>query len=252
MNYVTTFPKVGQMTSPELSGSVLPRSRHVALAAPRSFRAGVERAISIVEHVLDVHGPPMYVRRQIVHNVNEVTPQVHARAVAVVISTAGEVAGIEVADPRRVSYLTQTTLAVDETRRGRGRAHRPLRGREQSLGRGHLLRRDQPAGRRARPHSGRAVRPGARLVNPANSQHLVELAERLGVPARLIDGAADLRAEWLADVSTVGVTAGASAPPALVDEVVAALRRLGSVTVEERVTAVENIHFNPPAIGEPR
>jgi 4-hydroxy-3-methylbut-2-enyl diphosphate reductase len=83
-------------------------------------------------------------------------------------------------------------------------------------------------------------------ANSSNSVRLVELAQRNGTPAYLIDDVSDIRPEWLADAEVVGVTAGASAPPALVDEVVATL---APAMVEERVTARETIHFTlPPAV----
>ena len=86
-------------------------------------------------------------------------------------------------------------------------------------------------------------------ANSSNSQRLVELARRNGTPAHLIDDAADIRAEWLADVSVVGLTAGASAPPPLVDEVIHVLRGLGPVTVTEREVAQETVQFLlPPSV----
>jgi 4-hydroxy-3-methylbut-2-enyl diphosphate reductase len=294
----------------------------------------VERAIGIVERVLDVYGPPVYVRRQIVHNVHVVaalaergavfvdevdqvpagapvvfsahgvSPEVHRQArrrglrvvdatcplvskvhaevrraarrgdtvvlvghpgheeiqgtrgeaseATVVISTADEVAGLDVADPARVSYLTQTTLAVDETEdvvatlTARFPAARGPSGGDIC----YAATNRQAAVRALTDDTELVLVLGS--ANSANSRRLVELAERLGVPAHLIDGPADLREEWFAGVTSVGVTAGASAPPALVDDVVAALRRLGPVTVTERVTAVEDVHFTPPPIGDPR
>ena len=85
-------------------------------------------------------------------------------------------------------------------------------------------------------------------TNSSNSVRLVELARRGGTPAYLIDDAGDIRPEWLDGVRTVGLTAGASAPPRLVDEVVAAL---GPVTVLERETATESIRFTLPAAVRP-
>ena len=83
-------------------------------------------------------------------------------------------------------------------------------------------------------------------ANSSNSRRLVETAERAGKPAYLIDGPEDIELGWLAGVSTIGLTAGASAPPAVVDEIVAALRGLGPVEVTERVIATENIRFGLP------
>lgn len=298
----------------------------VLLAAPRSFCAGVERAIDIVEHALAHRGRPVYVRKQIVHNAHvvadlesrgavfvdelaEVPPgatvvfsahgvapavrteaaqreldvidatcplvtKVHNEArrfaargdTVLLIGHAGheEVDGtlgeapehtilvedvaqarsVTVPDPARVSYLTQTTLAVDET--------------EEILAvlRSRFPRLRGPASddicyattNRQRALS--TVAEDADLVlvvgsaNSSNSVRLVELARRGGTPAYLIDDATEIRPEWLEGVGTVGVTAGASAPPRLVAEVVAAL---GPVTVLERETATESIRFTLPS-----
>jgi 4-hydroxy-3-methylbut-2-en-1-yl diphosphate reductase len=85
-------------------------------------------------------------------------------------------------------------------------------------------------------------------VNSSNSVRLVELARRLGARAHLVEDADHVDPRWLDGARVVGVTAGASAPPALVDDVVAALRRLGSVRVEERGTVVEDVRFTPPPL----
>jgi 4-hydroxy-3-methylbut-2-enyl diphosphate reductase len=86
-------------------------------------------------------------------------------------------------------------------------------------------------------------------ANSSNSLRLVEVARRLGRPAHLIDDAGDVRPQWLAGVRTIGLTAGASAPPHLVDEVVSALAGLGPVTVTEHRTSEETITFVlPPAL----
>ena len=74
----------------------------------------------------------------------------------------------------------------------------------------------------------------------------VETAERAGTPAHLIDGPSDIQLGWLEGVSTIGLTAGASAPPAVVDDIIAALSGLGPVEVTERVITTENIRFSLP------
>jgi 4-hydroxy-3-methylbut-2-enyl diphosphate reductase len=74
----------------------------------------------------------------------------------------------------------------------------------------------------------------------------VETAERAGTPAHLIDGPEDIQLGWLAGVSTIGLTAGASAPPAVVSEIIDALSGLGPVDVGERVTTTESIRFSLP------
>jgi 4-hydroxy-3-methylbut-2-en-1-yl diphosphate reductase len=298
----------------------------VLLAAPRSFCAGVKRAVEIVERALAQRGRPVYVRKQIVHNahvvadleargavfvedLDEVPPgatvvfsahgvspavrtragqralrvidatcplvtKVHAEArrfaargdTVLLIGHDGheEVEGtlgeepahtllvqevadawtVEVADPERVSYLTQTTLAVDETEE----IIAVLKARFPAL-RGPASD-DICYATTNRQRALAAVTAEADVVfvvgsaNSSNSVRLVELARRGGTPAYLIDDAAGIRPEWLAGVGVVGLTAGASAPPGLVDEVVAAL---GPVTVIERETATESIRFTLPA-----
>ncbi|GAA2087616.1 4-hydroxy-3-methylbut-2-enyl diphosphate reductase [Actinomadura alba] len=300
--------------------------RRVLLAAPRSFCAGVDRAIEIVVRALERHGPPVYVRKQIVHNrhvveeleqqgaifVEELTEvpagavtifsahgvgpavredaarrglqvidatcplvaKVHAEArrfaargdLVVLIGhagheevegTLGEIPGrgvlVENVDDvatlpgdRRIAYLMQTTLAADEA--------------------GHIaaaIRRRFPdaEGPRTddicyattnRQRAVQAVAGGADLVlvvgsaNSSNSRRLAEVAAREGTVAHLIDGPSDIALDWLAGARTVGLTAGASAPPWLVDAVVAELRGLGPVTIEENPVAEETISFTLP------
>ncbi|AUG75643.1 4-hydroxy-3-methylbut-2-enyl diphosphate reductase [Kitasatospora sp. MMS16-BH015] len=301
------------------------------LAAPRSFCAGVERAIDAVERLLDAPGraAPVYVRKQIVHNthvvadlaargtvfVEELTevpegatvifsahgvsPEVRAQAAAksltvvdatcplvtkvhseakrfaargdtvvlighagheeiegtlgeapeqaLLVATAEEARALTVPDEARVSYLTQTTLALDETEEVVG----ALRERFPLL--------QGPAGADIcyattnRQLAVEAVAERAELVlvvgsaNSSNSVRMVEVARRHGVPAHLVEDAGAIDPAWLTGVRTVGLSAGASAPPALVTEVVEALRRLGPVTLEEHTTTVESVVFAPPA-----
>jgi 4-hydroxy-3-methylbut-2-enyl diphosphate reductase len=302
--------------------------RRVLLAGPRSFCAGVERAIEIVEKILDQHGPPVYVRRQIVHNTHVVAglerrgavfvdeldevpdgarvvfsahgvspavraeaerrrlatvdatcplvSKVHAEArrfaadgylVALIghagheevegtlgeapesmalVETVEDVARLRPPDPGKVAYLMQTTLAVDE-----------------AADVAAALRERFPAARAPgsddicyattnRQQAVRAVAAESDLVlvagsaNSSNSVRLVETARRAGTPAYLIDGPSDIELGWLAGVSTVGLTAGASAPPAVVEQIITALSGLGPVEVAERVITTENIRFSLP------
>ena len=83
-------------------------------------------------------------------------------------------------------------------------------------------------------------------ANSSNSVRLVERSVRAGTPAHLIDGATDIDLDWLPGVSVVGLTAGASAPPAVVSEIIEALSGLGKVTVTERVTTTESVQFGLP------
>ena len=302
--------------------------RQVLLAGPRSFCAGVERAIEIVERALDQKGGPVYVRKQIVHNshvvagleergaifVDElsevpdgasvvfsahgVSPavrdeadsrglttvdatcplvaKVHAEArrfasdgylVALIghegheevegtlgeapdslalVQTAADVGALQPPDPAKVAYLMQTTLAADE-----------------AADIAEALRERFPAARAPgsddicyattnRQRAARAVAAEADLVlvagsaNSSNSVRLVETAQRAGTTAYLIDGPSDIELSWLAGVSTIGLTAGASAPPAVVQDIITALRGLGTVEVSERVITTENIRFSLP------
>ncbi|MFI6095744.1 4-hydroxy-3-methylbut-2-enyl diphosphate reductase [Lentzea sp. NPDC051213] len=303
--------------------------RRVLLASPRSFCAGVERAIEVVERLLDEHGGRVYVRKQIVHNkhvvaeleargavfVDEldevpngavtvfsahgVSPavradaahrlldvvdatcplvtKVHAEALryvargdtVVLIGHAGheEVEGtlgeapdrivlvetpedaerLVVEDPERVSYVTQTTLSVEETTEVSDALRRNLpavrgQGVEDIC---YATTNRQEALRAVATQSDLVLVVGSR--NSSNSLRLVELAERLGTPAHLIDDAGDIRPEWLAGVTSVGLSAGASAPPQLVHDVVSALAGLGPVTVTEHEHTREDISFQLPS-----
>ncbi|WP_433004544.1 4-hydroxy-3-methylbut-2-enyl diphosphate reductase [Kribbella sp. CA-294648] len=304
-------------------------TRTILLASPRSFCAGVERAIEVVEQLLERRGRPVYVRKQIVHNAHVVAElesrgavfvdeldavpegatvvfsahgvspavrdeadrrgldvidatcplvtKVHAEARryagrgdtvvlighagheevegtmgealdrTVLVETVEDVARLEVEDPSRVSYLTQTTLAVDETTaildalRNKFGA---LRGPEAA---------DICYATTNRQEALAAIADESDLVlvvgstNSSNSRRLVELALKRGTPAHLIDDATDIDAHWLDGVRVIGLTAGASAPPRLVDEVVDWVRGFGPVEVVERELTRETIHFTLPS-----
>ncbi|MEU4443418.1 4-hydroxy-3-methylbut-2-enyl diphosphate reductase [Actinosynnema sp. NPDC050801] len=303
----------------------------VLLASPRSFCAGVERAIEIVDRLLDQRGGPVHVRKQIVHNTHVVAEleargavfvdeldavpdgavvvfsahgvspavreeaarrglevvdascplvtKVHAEAKRyaargdtvvlighagheevegtlgeapeqmVLVETIADVAALEVPDPTRVSYLTQTTLAVDET----AEVLAALREKFPAL-RGPSAA-DICYATTNRQDAVREIAQEADLVlvvgseNSSNSVRLVETARRTGTRAHLVDDASDIRAEWLDGARVVGVSAGASAPPRLVDEVVEAL---GAWDVQVRETARETIQFTLPTAIRPR
>jgi 4-hydroxy-3-methylbut-2-enyl diphosphate reductase len=83
-------------------------------------------------------------------------------------------------------------------------------------------------------------------ANSSNSRRLVEVAERAGTPSYLLDDATQILPEWIKDADRVGITAGASAPPHLVDEVIGTLAALGPVDVTERTVAREGIRFSLP------
>jgi len=304
------------------------RERTVLLAGPRSFCAGVERAIEIVERALELRGAPVYVRKQIVHNTRVVSDleqrgavfvdeldevpdgatvvfsahgvspavrsaaagrglsvidatcplvsKVHAEArrfaregytVALIghagheevegtlgeapgstmlVQTVDDVASLSPADPAKVSYLMQTTLAIDEAADVAG-ALRERFPQMRAPGSDDICYATTN-----RQAAVRAVAADADLVlvagskNSSNSVRLVERSQRAGTPAHLIDGASDIELSWLSGVSVVGLTAGASAPPAVVSEIITALSGLGTVTVTERVTTTESVQFGLP------
>ena len=302
--------------------------RRVLLAGPRSFCAGVERAIEIVERALERQGEPIYVRKQIVHNTRVVgdlesrgavfvdeldqvpdgatvvfsahgvspavrqdasrrglavidatcplVSKVHAEArrfaadgysvalighagheevegtlgeapsSTVLVQTPEDVAALRPRDGERVAYLMQTTLSLDEAAQVSG----ALRERFPAVrGPGsddicYATTNRQVAVRAVAAESDLVLVAGS--ANSSNSVRLVEACERNGTPAHLIDSAADIELGWLTGVSTVGLTAGASAPPAVVEEIISALAGLGPLSVSERVTTTESIRFGLP------
>jgi 4-hydroxy-3-methylbut-2-en-1-yl diphosphate reductase len=302
--------------------------RTVVLAAPRSFCAGVERAIEVVERALEKRGRPVYVRRQIVHNahvvrrlsdlgavfvdeVEQVPPgatvvlaahgvapavraaardrdldvidatcplvaKVHtevkryaargetvflighgdheevegtvgeAPANVIVVEDVAAAGRVSAPDHGRVAYAMQTTLAVDEAERIAG----VLRDRFPALA--GPRREDICYATTNRQQAVRAIARESDLVlvvgsaNSSNSLRLVEVARREGVAAHLVEDAGEVDLAWLAGVGTVGITAGASAPPHLVDDVVAGLAGLGPVTAREVSVGAEDIQFTLP------
>jgi 4-hydroxy-3-methylbut-2-enyl diphosphate reductase len=325
---------IAALRSLRLAGPALTRwaaacgPRQVLLAGPRSFCAGVERAIEIVERVLDRHGPPVYVRKQIVHNkvvvtdlegrgaifVDEldevpdgaivvfsahgVSPEVRQKASArgleaidatcplvskvhaearrfaaegyqvafighagheevegtlgeapgamTLVETVDDVARLKPQDPGRLAYLMQTTLSADEAG---GITDALLERFPAARGPGsddicYATTNRQLAVRAIAAESDIVLVAGS--ANSSNSKRLVETAERAGTPSYLIDGPEDIQLDWLAGASVVGLTAGASAPPAVVGQIIDVLGGLGQVEVSERVVATESIRFGLP------
>ena len=164
------------------------------------------------------------------------------------VQTVEDVARLQVADPDKLAYITQTTLSVDDTR-----------GIIAAL----MTRFPTIVGPDVRDicyatqNRQQAVRELARAVdmilvvgsrNSSNSNRLREIGEELGKPAYLIDDADALRPEWFAGVESVGLTAGASAPETLVQGVLAGLRRFGGEIEISTLTGVEeNVRFRFPA-----
>jgi 4-hydroxy-3-methylbut-2-enyl diphosphate reductase len=302
--------------------------RHdVVLAAPRSFCAGVERAIEIVERAIERFGSPVYVRRQIVHNSHVVADlegkgaifveeldEVPAGAVVVlaahgvspkvrdeaarrgdlsvidatcplvtkvhhearrfaaqdyqivlighegheeIAGTLGEapmalverpqdVAALDIDPGAPVAYLTQTTLATDET----AEIVAALRDRFPDLHGPNSNDICYATQNRQDAVRGMVGRCDLLLVvgsaNSSNTARLVEVARREGCRTELIEDETQLRLSWFDGVTTVGITAGASAPEFLVQRVIDSLSDLGPVAVTEHRTTEENAHFSLP------
>jgi 4-hydroxy-3-methylbut-2-enyl diphosphate reductase len=301
----------------------------VLLATPRSFCAGVERAIATVERALERFGAPVYVRRQIVHNgyvvkaleakgavfvqeLDEVPPcacvvlaahgvsatvrdeasqrgdllvidatcplvsKVHKEVVRFtsqdysvvlighanheeVVGTMGEAPGkihlvesledvdaLELEPGARVAYLTQTTLATDET----ASIVSALRSRFSHLtgppGEDicYATQNRQDALRALVEHCDLLLVIGS--SNSSNSNRLVEVARREGCRAELVEDETVINLGWLEDAEVVGITAGASAPESLVQRAVSTLQLLGPVEVREVQTADEAVSFALP------
>jgi 4-hydroxy-3-methylbut-2-enyl diphosphate reductase len=317
------------LSCPAESGGGRQPPGRVLLACPHGWCAGVDRAVTAVEQALERYGPPVYVRRQIVHNTDVVTslqhrgvifvdevsqvpdgaitvfpahgvaPAVRAEAASrqlptidatcplvtkvhnearrlaagdydivligqrghdEVIGTTGQapahmhlvsspddVPHLRVRDPAKVAWLSQTTLSVDET----AAVVAKLRGRFASL-------LDPPSddicyAAQNRQLAVKAIAGDCDLVlvvgsaNSHNSARLVQVALVAGArAARLIDAAADIDPQWLHGVSTVGVSAGASAPLAAVNGVLAWLAERGFSDLREVRSAQEHRRFALP------
>ncbi len=308
-------------------------SKTLLLLKPRGFCAGVVRAIDIVRIALEAFGPPIYVRKEIVHNrfvveelqgkgaifvdsVDEVpngerviysahgvspevrdasktrglrvidatcplVTKVHVEAVKFakegyslilighrdhdeVIGTLGEaplvtqvvgspeeVESLLLPDPTRVAYLTQTTLSLDETKD----IIEALRKRFPHI-KGPAAQ-DICYATENRQVAVKHVASEADLLlvvgsdNSSNSKRLVEVARSLGTSAHLIDSYKNIEPGWLENVSKIALTAGASAPECLVEEVVKFLRTRGFDDVQEVEVMPENVRFGlPPEIVE--
>jgi 4-hydroxy-3-methylbut-2-enyl diphosphate reductase len=156
------------------------------------------------------------------------------------------VADIQVHDPTRVAYVTQTTLSMDDTEEvvAALRARFPqLQGPRKS---------DICYATQNRQDAVKALARRCDLIlvvgstNSSNSNRLRELAAKEEKPAYLIDNADDIQTEWLSGVSRVGVTAGASAPEVLVDDVLARLKAGGAMAIEEQEGIREQVVFALP------
>ncbi|MEV7417374.1 4-hydroxy-3-methylbut-2-enyl diphosphate reductase [Streptomyces sp. NPDC089919] len=304
-------------------------AKRVVLAEPRGFCAGVRRAIGIVERALDLHGAPVYVRKEIVHNhhvvaelaargavfvdseeevpegavcvfsAHGVSPavrssaadrrlevidatcplvaKVHQQAVryarhertillvghadheevegtrgeaperTIVVETEEDVARLELADDAPVGYLTQTTLSFDETARVVDALKRrfPQLAGPQGDDICYASQNRQNAVKELARTNDLVLVVGSH--NSSNSIRMVEVARDHGARAHLVPDPDRLDESWLADVRSVGVSSGASAPEFLVRRLVERLAELGYGDVEVASGAVEDVVFAMPA-----
>jgi 4-hydroxy-3-methylbut-2-enyl diphosphate reductase len=300
----------------------------VLLANPRGFCAGVERAISIVERALELHGAPIYVRHEVVHNkfvvddlrakgavfVEELdqvpagstvifsahgvsqairreaedrglkvfdatcplVTKVHVevakmreqgRGIVMIghrghpevegtmgqatrgmylVETVDDAKRLEVEDPRRLAYVTQTTLSVDDA----AAIVASLKQRFPDIV--GPKKDDICYATQNRQDAVKFMAPQCDLVivvgspNSSNSNRLREVADTLGVEAHMIDRADELRPEWLQGRKRIGVSAGASAPEVLVQDVIARLQALGAKRVAQLKGKEEGVTFPLP------
>ncbi|MBM2623748.1 4-hydroxy-3-methylbut-2-enyl diphosphate reductase [Actinoplanes sp. LDG1-06] len=305
------------------------RPKTVILAEPRGFCAGVRRAILIVEEALARYGPPVYVRKEIVHNhyvvrslrsrgvvfvdsedevpegavcvfsAHGVSPAVrgnaagrkldvidatcplvskvhqearrhvrddktillighadheevegtfgHAPDRTIIVDSVEAVAGLTLPADTPVGYLTQTTLSLDET----SGIVAALNERFPALtgpAKGDICYASQNRQNAVKAIAGRSdlvLVVGSR--NSSNSIRMVEVAEGVGTTAYLVPDVTELREQWLADASVIGVSAGASAPEILVEQLLDRLAEHGWTTVELESTATENVIFGLPS-----
>jgi len=162
------------------------------------------------------------------------------------VETPEDVAGLNVADPTKLAYVTQTTLSVDDA----SRVVAALRARFPEI-RGpkkddicYATQNRQDAVKTLTAQCDAVIVVGS--PNSSNSNRLREVAAKAGTPAYMVDNAGQLRAEWLDGKAQVGVTAGASAPEVLVEGVIARLRELGADHVVALDGVAENVNFPLP------
>ena len=162
------------------------------------------------------------------------------------IETVGDVARLAVKNPERLAYVTQTTLSVDDAAQivAALRARFPgIRGpkRDDIC---YATQNRQDAVKFMAPRCDVVIVVGS--PNSSNSNRLREVAQHMGIEAYLVDNAADIRPEWIAGKSRVGVTAGASAPEALINRLIERLRELGAKSVRPLEGVTEDVVFSLP------
>ena len=162
------------------------------------------------------------------------------------VETLQDVARLAVGDPARLCYVTQTTLSVDDA----AQIVAALRARFPAI-RGpkrddicYATQNRQDAVKFMAPRCDVVIVVGS--PNSSNSNRLREVAQKMGVEAYMVDSAADLKPEWLAGKPRVGVTAGASAPELLVNQLIERLRQLGARSVRPLEGAAEHVVFTLP------
>jgi 4-hydroxy-3-methylbut-2-enyl diphosphate reductase len=162
------------------------------------------------------------------------------------VEDEADVAALEVRDPQRLAFVTQTTLSMDDTSKviDALRARFPAIGGPRKDDICYATQNRQDAVKQLAAECDVVLVVGS--PNSSNSNRLRELAERIGTPAYLIDGAEDLRQEWFADVQHIGITAGASAPEVLVQGVIRQLGEWGASNARELQGRPENVVFSMP------
>jgi 4-hydroxy-3-methylbut-2-enyl diphosphate reductase len=308
---------------------------NLLLANPRGFCAGVDRAIEIVERALALHGAPIYVRHEVVHNkfvveglrakgaifIEELTDvpansilifsahgvsqsvrcEAEARGLTVfdatcplvtkvhievtrmreqgkeiimighaghpevegtigqsnggmyLVESPADVLKLKVIDESQLAFVTQTTLSVDDASSiiAALKVRFPLITGPKKDDICYATQNRQDAVKFLAQQCDVVIVVGS--PNSSNSNRLREVADNLNVPAYLVDNAAELKAEWLLSKKNVGVTAGASAPEVLVENVVARLKEMGVVSVNELKGISENVVFPlPKTLTQPR
>ena len=300
----------------------------ILLSQPRGFCAGVDRAIDIVERALELHGAPIYVRHEIVHNrfvvedlkrkgavfideldeapesgivvfsahgvskavraeaeqrglqifdatcplVTKVHVEVERMRAAgceiimighkghpevegtlgqakdgmYLVETTEDVLALQVAHPDKLAFVTQTTLSVDDA----SEVAQALRTRFPHIQ--EPKKSDICYATQNRQDAVKILAPASDLVlvvgsaNSSNSNRLREVAERMGITAYLIDGPESIDPLWLEGRQRIGITAGASAPELLVQQVIHRLKELGAISVRTMEGLHENVSFPLP------
>ncbi|WP_151445569.1 4-hydroxy-3-methylbut-2-enyl diphosphate reductase [Lacisediminimonas profundi] len=162
------------------------------------------------------------------------------------VETADDVARLQVQDPDRLAYVTQTTLSVDDTTEviAALRARFPAIAEPKKADICYATTNRQEAVKFMAPQVDVVIVVGS--PNSSNSNRLREVAQKKGAPAYMVDSADDIRPEWLQGKRRIGVTAGASAPEVLVNAVIVRLKQLGASSVRTLEGAEEHVTFPLP------